>query len=300
MSERHEPAASPAGSPAGSGRRVLLVACTDRPGLVATVAGTLFAGGATIIEADQYTDHVDGVFFQRVEFSGGPTDIDVQLRAALAELGAQVRSFVVHRIDVVPRVAVLVSKEAHCLHDLLSRWEMGELRCDVVMVAGNHPDHAPLAKHFGVPFHHVPVEGSGAMAAEAQARAMHDLVERNDIDLVVLARYMRILPAWLCEAWAGRVINIHHSFLPAFVGARPYHQAHARGVKLIGATAHYATADLDQGPIIEQDVARVSHRDAVDDLRRTGRDLERVVLARAVRAHLDHRVLVHANRTVVF
>ena len=199
--------------------------------------------------------------------------------------------------DERPRVAVLVSRESHCLNDLLHRRRSGELPIEIPVVISNHPDHAEMADWFDVDYRHLPIVGGDKAAQEdLVAAALAD----HDVELVVLARYMQVLSPTFCDAWAGRAINIHHSFLPSFSGARPYHQAHDRGVKLIGVTAHYVTADLDEGPIIDQDVIRVSHRDDVDDLRRKGRDLEVVVLARAVRAHVEHRTLVYGRRTIVF
>lgn len=199
--------------------------------------------------------------------------------------------------DERPRVAVLVSREPHCLADLLGRWRGGELPAEIVAVISNHPDHAALAEFSRVPYHHLPVDAASRPAQEA---ALVALLAEYSVDLVVLARYMQVLGPAVLDAYPQRIINIHHSFLPAFVGARPYHQAQQRGVKVIGATAHYATADLDEGPIIAQDVAPVSHRDSVEDLVRRGRDLETVVLARAVRAHVEHRTLVYGNKTIVF
>jgi formyltetrahydrofolate deformylase len=199
--------------------------------------------------------------------------------------------------EELPRIGVLASKDPHCLLDLLARWRTGELHAEVAFVVSNHPDHAEACAFFGVPFHHLPVQPAGKPAQEAQLAALTD---QAGVELLVLARYMQVLSQDLCARYAHRIINIHHSLLPAFVGARPYHQAFARGVKVIGATAHYATADLDEGPIIAQDVARVTHRDTVEDFVSRGRDLECVVLARAVKLHLAAKVLVHANRTVVF
>jgi len=199
--------------------------------------------------------------------------------------------------DVKPRVAILASKQSHCLFDLLSRWHSGELPADIVTVINNHPDHADLVQHMGVPYLHLPVTPETKSAQEESVlRALNE----QQVDLVILARYMQILSPNLVNAYPSRLINIHHSFLPAFIGANPYRQAHDRGVKIIGATAHYVTADLDEGPILDQEVSRVSHRDSVADLTRKGRDLETIVLARAVRAHLEHRVLVYGSKTVVF
>jgi formyltetrahydrofolate deformylase len=199
--------------------------------------------------------------------------------------------------DEVPKVGVLVSKQAHCLVDLLARTRAGELPVEIPVVVSNHPDHAELCSWFGVDYVHLPVTPETRAEQEAAVEAA---LRRHQVGLVVLARYMQVLSAGLCQRWPARIINIHHSFLPAFVGGRPYHQAHDRGVKIIGVTAHYVTADLDDGPIIDQDVARVSHRNSVTELQRRGRDLEVAVLARAVRAHIEHRVLVHRHRTIVF
>jgi formyltetrahydrofolate deformylase len=199
--------------------------------------------------------------------------------------------------DDRPRVALLASTQVHCLTDLLSRWRSGELPAEVVAVVSNHPDHAALAAFHGVPYHHLPVAPGSATDHDA---ALLDVLTEHGVDLVVLARYMQIVGPRVLDAYPSRVINIHHSFLPAFIGARPYHQAQQRGVKLVGATAHYATGELDEGPIIAQDVTPVSHRDAVGDLVRKGRDLEKIVLARAVRAHVEHRTLVYGNKTIVF
>jgi formyltetrahydrofolate deformylase len=194
-------------------------------------------------------------------------------------------------------MAILVSRQAHCLFDLLARWQMGELPAEIPVIISNHPDHVEAAAHFGVPYHHLPVTPD---TRTDQEQAMLDVLAAEKVDLVILARYMQILSERVVDSYRERMINIHHSFLPAFVGGRPYHQAHDRGVKLIGVTAHYTTAELDQGPIIEQDVTRVSHRDNVEELIRKGRDLEMIVLARAVRFHLTHRILVYGNKTVVF
>jgi formyltetrahydrofolate deformylase len=249
------------------------------------------------VHAEQHIDPEASVFFQRVEFECAEPDVARITRAfepTAARFGMSVQ---VCRSDERPRVALLASTQPHCLTDLLSRARSGELAADIVAVVSNHPDHAELAAFHGVPYHHLPVT---AHTRDAQQRQLLDLLLSYDVDLVVLARYMQILGPELLDAYPARIINIHHSFLPAFVGARPYHQAQQRGVKLIGATAHYATAELDEGPIIAQDVAVVTHRDSVADLVRKGRDLETVVLARAVRAHTEHRTLVFGNKTVVF
>lgn len=275
----------------------LRISAADRPGLVAGVAGTLFEHDANILEADQYDDHGTGMFFQRIEFEVAGSRLEA-LAQAVEQLGRRLElSWAMRDRSETRRVAVFVSRDDHCLYDLLVRHRSGELACDVRMVVSNHQTLEPVARQFGVPFQHVPVAAADVAPAEA---VQQRLLEDAGIDLVVLARYMRILSAAMVARWAGRAINIHHSFLPAFSGARPYHQAYDRGVKLIGATAHYVTTVLDDGPIIEQDVTPASHRDSVEDLVRRGRDIERTVLARAVRWHLEDRVLIHGNRTIVF
>ena len=276
---------------------VLLISCRDQPGLVHAVAGFVLSQGGNIVHAEQHIDVESGVFFQRVEFETADLDtgrLTEAFRPVAERFGMAVQ---VRRSDERPRVAVLVSQQPHCLTDLLARWQSGELPADLVAVISNHPDHARLAEFHGLAYHHLPVTPE---TRDEQTEAVLDALVAHDVELVVLARYMQILTHEVLDAYPARIINIHHSFLPAFVGARPYHQAQQRGVKLIGATAHYATADLDEGPIIAQDVTPVSHRDAVTDLVRKGRDLETVVLARAVRAHLEHRTLVYGNKTIVF
>jgi formyltetrahydrofolate deformylase len=278
---------------------ILLVSCPDQPGIVAAVASFVAGHGGNVIDLQQHTDHTDGAFFQRVEFELDAFDLE---RAAIATAFAPVAeryamTWSLAFSDERPRVGILASREPHCLHDLLSRWRTGELPVEPVVVISNHPDHADLAGWFGVPYVHLAIDGDDKATQEAAVRRR---LRDDGVELVVLARYMQVLSSEFCDEWPSAIINIHHSFLPAFQGARPYHQAHERGVKLVGVTAHYATADLDDGPIIDQDVIRVSHRDDVDDLRRTGRDLEVQVLARAVRAHVRHRVLVYGRRTVVF
>jgi len=278
---------------------VLLVSCPDQRGIVAAVASFVAAHGGNVIDLQQHTDHTDGAFFQRVEFELDAFDL---ARSDIASAFAPVAEkfemeWSLRFSDERPRLALLASKEPHCLHDLLNRWRTGELDVDIPVVVSNHPDHADTAAWYGVEYHHLPVVDGDKSAQETKLDAV---LRSHEVDLVVLARYMQILSPDFCAAWTGCIINIHHSFLPAFQGARPYHQAHERGVKLVGVTAHYATAQLDDGPIIDQDVIRVSHRDDVEDLRRKGRDLEVTVLARAVRAHVNHRVLVYGRRTVVF
>ena len=277
----------------------LLLSAPDRPGLAAAVAGFVADHGGNIVEADQYTDAEEGVFFQRVEFDLDGLVLDrarlvPALRVVTDPLGMEVR---VRFSDDQRRIGILVSTQVHCLYDLLARCDDGALPAKVAFVAGNHDVGAEAAGRFGVPFHHLPVSDPDRTEQEA---AIGELVESTGTDLLVMAKYMQILSPAFCERFASRVINIHHSFLPAFAGARPYHQAYDRGVKVIGVTGHYATADLDQGPIIDQAVTPVSHRDGPGDLIRMGRDLETVVLARAVRLHLTDRVLVHGRKTIVF
>lgn len=278
---------------------ILMLSCPDRIGLVAAVAEFVSRHHGNIVHADQHTDQEEGVFFQRIEF-----ELDgfaLRRDEILPELQPLVDHYEMeHRLqfsDEVPRIAVLVSRQSHCMYDLLARWGTGELQAEIPLVVSNHPDHALVAEHFGVEYHHLPVTPDTKPDQEA---AMLALLRQHDIDIVVLARYMQILSGSFVEQYPNRIINIHHSFLPAFAGGRPYHQAYDRGVKIIGVTAHYVTPGLDEGPIIDQDVARVSHRDTVADLVRKGRDLEKVVLARAVRTHLTGRVLVYGNKTVVF
>ncbi|MDD9947650.1 MAG: formyltetrahydrofolate deformylase [Myxococcales bacterium] len=286
-------------APAAEHLATVLVCCPDRRGLVAALAQLLYGHGVNILDADQHTDVPAGKFFQRIAVDLSEMHTDrLTLERALSEVAE--RFEMRHRIEYADRpkrMAILVSKYEHCLQDLLLRHRAGELACEIAMVISNHADLAPVAQFHGLPFHHCPIVDGDKLAQE---QAVNALLDAAKVDLLVLARYMQILSSGMCERWQERVINIHHSFLPAFVGGRPYHQAHRRGVKVIGATAHYATPDLDEGPIIEQDVMRVSHRDSVGDLIAKGRDLERVVLARAVRAHLEDRVLVYDNKTVVF
>lgn len=277
----------------------LLLYGPDQKGLVAEVSGFLFRHNANIVHADQHTDRAEGVFLQRVEFELEGMDLPPdEIGPAFAPLAESLRMRWMLRLATQRRrAAILVSRQAHCLIDLLARWKMGELDMQTAVVVSNHADHAEVAGYFGVPFRHLPV--TPTTRQEQETRLGEELSGRS-IDLVILARYMQVLSSELVDAYPNQIINIHHSFLPAFTGARPYHQAHERGVKVIGATAHYVTADLDAGPIIEQDVVRVSHRDTVEDMVRKGRDLEKAVLARAVRLHLDDRVLVYGNKTVVF
>jgi formyltetrahydrofolate deformylase len=274
----------------------LLLACPDRPGLIAAVSGFLADAGLNIVDADQHSSG-EGRLFMRMVFDPVPEDERVAVYRRFEEEVAGPLEMD-HRFEESSerkRVAIMVSREDHCLTDLLWRWRSGELGADVTAVVSNHPEHADQVAALGVPFHHVPVE-AGAKD-EAEGRALELL---GEVDLLVLARYMQVLSAGFLRDLGAPAINIHHSFLPAFVGADPYLRAHERGVKLIGATAHYVTEELDAGPIIDQDVTRVSHRDEVDDLKRIGRDIERLVLARAVKAHVDDRVLLDGDRTIVF
>jgi len=277
----------------------LLVCCPDRKGLVAALAQLLYGHGANILDADQHTDPVAGQFFQRIKFDLSELHTDrTSLETAISEVAARFsmdwRITNGHRRS---KTAIFVSKYDHCLYDLLLRQRSGELSTEIPMIISNHPDLEPVAQQFGIPFHHLPITKETKRAQENKALK---LLREADIDLIVLARYMQILTDDFLQSYEGDVINIHHSFLPAFMGSKPYHRAFERGVKLIGATAHYATAELDDGPIIEQDVVRCSHSDSVQDLVRKGRDLEKSVLARAVRWHLDDRILVYDNKTVVF
>jgi formyltetrahydrofolate deformylase len=277
----------------------LLISCRDRRGLISTLSDFVFRHGGNIVDADQHAEEDSGLFVMRLVWDLAGFQLDrPALFGAIGELAARFDlSWELTFSDVRPRVAVFVSKTPHCLYDLLLTHQLGELGGDIVGVISNHEDLASVCQHFDVPFHHLAVPADAKAEAEQRQLA---LLDELAIDLVVLARYMQILSPAFVGRWPGRIINIHHSFLPAFVGARPYHQARARGVKVIGATAHYVTAELDQGPIIEQDVCRVSHRDEVEDLVRKGRELERQVLTRAVRMHLERRVHTHQNRTIVF
>jgi formyltetrahydrofolate deformylase len=281
-------------------RAILLVQCPDRPGIVAAISSFLFRHGANITDFDQHTAYDErAVYFTRLEFQTDRIDLPLDDLKKAFEFDVA-RPFAMDwRLTFSTdrkRVAVLVSKHDHALLELLWTWKRGDLRADVATVISNHPDLGEAVRSFGVPFVHVPNARDTRAAAEAR---MSELLD-GKADLVVLARYMQIVSPELTARWSGRMINIHHSFLPAFAGADPYRQAYERGVKIVGATAHYVTAELDAGPIIEQDVGRVSHRDSVEDLKHLGRDLERRVLARAVRWHCEDRIIVHGNKTVVF
>ena len=276
---------------------VLTLSCPDRPGIVAAVAGLLAARGGNIVESQQFGDQATDRFFMRVQFTVPDANAD-ELRAGLTELAPELDlEWGLWDTAVPPRVLILVSKSGHCLNDLLHRQRSGQLGIDIAAVASNHPDLRPLTQTYGIDYHHLPVTPETRAWQEGEILT---LVEHYRIDFVVLARYMQVLSDDWCAKLAGRVINIHHSFLPGFKGARPYHQAHARGVKLIGATAHYVTGDLDEGPIIEQEVARVDHTQGPADLMAVGRDAECLALSRAVRWHAAHRVLLNGAKTVVF
>ncbi|VTU02683.1 formyltetrahydrofolate deformylase : Formyltetrahydrofolate deformylase OS=Methylophilaceae bacterium 11 GN=Meth11DRAFT_2557 PE=4 SV=1: ACT: Formyl_trans_N [Gemmataceae bacterium] len=278
---------------------VLLITCPDRKGIVAAVAEFLYKHDANILHADQHQDAERSLFLMRVEWSLDGFALDLaEFPRRFAPLADRFEMrWRLERSDHPLRVALFVSKYDHCLMDLLYRHKTGELLCDIPLIVANHSDAEKWGKFYDVPFHHIPVSSGNKEAAE---KAQLDLLAAEKIDLVVMARYMQILSKEFVTRYPQRVINVHHSFLPAFMGAKPYHRAFERGVKLIGATSHYATEDLDEGPIIEQDVVRISHRDGLEDLLEKGRDLEKVVLSRAVRWHIDHRILVYDRKTVVF
>jgi len=277
----------------------LLARCADRTGIVAALSDFVFRNDGNIVSLDQFADADTGVFSIRMQWDLSQSPLDASgIRAGLSVITQRYgMQHELYKEEAEQRVAVFCSTTPHCLYDLLLRQELGEYPGRIVQVVSNHENLRAAAEHFAVPFLHIPVAAGGKAATERQQL---QLLQDQGIDLVVLARYMQVLSPDFVAAWRGRCINIHHSFLPAFAGARPYHQAKVRGVKVIGATAHYVTEDLDEGPIIEQDVVRVSHHDQVSDLVRKGRDLERQVLARAVGLHLEHRIIVDGNRTVIF
>ena len=292
---------------------ILTLSCRDKPGIVHAVAGLLFEAGCNIIDSQQFGDlpepgddsgvHATGLFFMRVHFKAPQRLAELSaLQALFAHTAERFgMDLKLHALSRRPRLLLMVSRHGHCLNDLLFRSQSGQLHAEVAAIVSNHPDFASLAAGFGIAFHHLPLPaGAAAEAKRDQEREVERLVETLGIDLVVLARYMQILSPAFCDFLRGRAINIHHSFLPSFKGAKPYYQAHDRGVKLIGATAHYVTAELDEGPIIEQDVARVDHSLSPKDFTAVGRDVESVVLARAVRWHVEHRVLMNGPKTIVF
>ena len=279
---------------------ILRLTCPDRPGIVAALTGFIHEHCGNIVHLDQHVDQEADVFFARVEWQPGPAGHSREhLHEALEALVRPLEpmGMSLDFDDRRPRMAIFVTRESHCLYDLLVRVESGDLAVDIPLIVSNHETLRPDAEKFGIPFHHVPI--TRETKAEQEKRQLALLAE-HDVDVVVLARYMQILSEDFLDAFGGAVINIHHSFLPAFIGARPYHQAYERGVKIIGATSHYVTSELDRGPIIEQDVIRVSHEDTIEDLIRQGKDLEKIVLARAVWHHARHRVLTYNNKTVVF
>lgn len=277
---------------------ILTLSCPDRTGIVYRVSGLLLEHQGNILDAQQFGDEETGRFFLRVHFALPQNTAPDLLKQHFKELAEQFEmEWQLYDAKRKARLLILVSKQGHCLNDLLFRVHSKQLNAEVVGIVSNHPDYAGMAQAYGVPFHYLPVTPETKSAQEAQILA---IAEREEIDLVVLARYMQILSPELCKALQGRAINIHHSFLPSFKGARPYYQAHARGVKIIGATAHYVTHDLDEGPIIEQDIERVDHAMSAQDLTQVGSDVESLVLSRAVRSHIEHRILLNGSRTVVF
>lgn len=280
-------------------RARMLISCPDGPGIVATISHFLHQHGANIVQSDQYTiDPEGGMFFMRIEFDllGLDQKIDV-LKDDFRSIAGQFKmDWNISQLKNKKKIAIFVSKEDHCLVELLWQWQAGDLDADITMVVSNHLDMKEYVESFGIPYYHIPVTPDTKAEAEKQQLE----VVNGKVDLIVLARYMQIVSPGLIEPYRNRIINIHHSFLPAFVGGKPYAQAYDRGVKIIGATAHYVTEELDGGPIIEQDIQRVSHRDDVNELKRIGRTIERVVLARAVKWHIDDAILVHQNKTVVF
>jgi formyltetrahydrofolate deformylase len=279
---------------------ILLVSCPDQKGVVASIAEFVYRHNGNILHADEHADEGSNLFLMRVEFDPSEFDLDlaafgVQFKPIADKFGMEWR---LARSDYRPRMAIMVSKFDHCLVDLLYRHKIGEIACDIPLIISNHPDNKRLADFYGIPYFLVPVTKESKRHDELEQRS---LLDKYQCDFIVLARYMQVLSNEFIAAFGSqKIINIHHSFLPAFIGAKPYHQAFARGVKLIGATSHYVTEVLDDGPIIEQDVVRISHKDSVEDLVQKGRDLEKVVLSRAVRWHVENRVLLYGNKTVVF
>jgi len=281
-----------------SGDFVLVLACADTPGIVHDVSGFLARRGGNILESQQYGDRLTGQFFMRIDFEIPGPAIAAELRVEFAPVAAKYSmEYELWAATAPYRTLIMVSKQLHCLNDLLFRWSTGSLQIDIPAVVSNHPDAQKLCDVYGLPFHHIPVTAESKADAENQ---LMSLINENGVHVVVLARYMQVLSDDLCRELTGRIINIHHSFLPSFKGAKPYHQAYERGVKLVGATAHYVTADLDEGPIIEQDIIRVDHSYNQDQLVAAGRDVEAQVLSRAVRWHSESRVLLNGHRTVVF
>jgi len=277
----------------------LLISCPDRQGLVATITDFIFKHQGNILHLDQHVDVQENVFFMRVEFD--LTNFTISHNAIMNEFQPIAEQFdmdwKLKFSDDVQRMAIFVSKQSHCLYDVLSRWQSGEFKVEIPLIISNHPNLENVAQQFGIPYHVFPMKKE---TKREQEEKQHQLLQEHNVDFIVLARYMQIVTDDFIKPYPNQIINIHHSFLPAFIGAKPYHQAYARGVKIIGATSHYVTADLDAGPIIEQDVARVTHKDSVKDMIRKGKDLEKTVLSRAIYYHLQHRILAYNNKTVVF
>jgi formyltetrahydrofolate deformylase len=280
-------------------KAILLFSCPDAKGIVSEVTHFIFTYGGNIVHSHQHNDYDTDTFFMRVEWD--ITEFTVpkdKIRSAFEPISLKYKmNFRIVFSDVIPRIAIFVSKFDHCLYDILLRQKENELNAEIPIIISNHPDATPIAEYFGIEYHQFSINKENKSEIEKEQIA---LLKKNKINLIVLARYMQILSDDFVSHFKNQIINIHHSFLPAFIGAKPYHQAFARGVKIIGATSHYVTADLDQGPIIEQDVARISHRDTIKDLIGRGRDLEKLVLSRALKLHLDHRILVFRNKTVIF
>ena len=277
----------------------LIIACPDRVGIVAKVGAFIAGFDGWITDANHYSDNESEWFFMRYSIRASTVPYTLsEFQERFAPIAEEFEmEWDIHDSSIGRRMIILASRQSHCLADLLHRWHSGELQCEIPAVISNHSDLRRMTEWYGIPFHHVPVHAEDKHEAFEQ---MKRLFLKYEAEAIVLARYMQILPSWLCSEYSGKIINIHHSFLPSFAGARPYHQAYERGVKIIGATCHYVTSELDAGPIIEQDVQRVSHKDSAEDLVRIGKDIERRVLARGVRAHLEDRILVHGNKTVVF
>lgn len=285
--------------PSNGDSAILLISCPDRKGLVAAVTEFIFTHNGNILYLDQHVDAEESVFFMRVEWSlDGFSLAHDAIEAAFQPIAeAYKMDFELHFSSAVSRMAVFVSKQGHCLYDLLARWHSGEWRVEIPLIISNHPDMEPVARQYGIAYHYFPITKENKRQQEAHQLA---LLNEHQIDLIVLARYMQIVTPEFIAHYPNRIINIHHSFLPAFIGAKPYHAAYGRGVKIIGATSHYVTAELDAGPIIEQDVVRINHRDSVEELVRKGRDVEKLVLSRAILYHLRRQVLVYNNKTIVF
>ena len=282
-----------------SNHAILLLSCPDKKGIVASVSQFIYEHNGNIVHAEQYTDTKKGQFFMRIEWELDDFDLGKkEIPEAFSPLAQQFQmKWMLCFTDYVPNIAIFVSKAPHCLYEILLRHSAGEILANIKLIISNHPDLRPVAETFGIPFYFLPITPETKSDVEKQELAV---LKKHHIDLIILARYMQILTSEFIAHYPNRIINIHHSFLPAFVGSRPYHQARERGVKIIGATSHYVTPELDAGPIIEQDVIRVSHRDSVEDLIRKGRDIEKLVLARAIKLHLENRILVYENKTIIF